>query len=44
METAQARPVGVLGAGRMRLPQAALSREVCRVLKPRRYQLDEYGR
>jgi 3-hydroxyisobutyrate dehydrogenase-like beta-hydroxyacid dehydrogenase len=26
------------------LPQGALNREVCRVLKPRRYQLDEYGR
>jgi 3-hydroxyisobutyrate dehydrogenase len=26
------------------LPQAALNREVCRTLKPRRYHLDEYGR
>lgn len=26
------------------LPQAALDREICRVLKPRRYQLDQYGR
>src|SRR6185437_9367003 len=26
------------------LPQGALNREICRVLKPRRYQLDEYGR
>jgi 3-hydroxyisobutyrate dehydrogenase-like beta-hydroxyacid dehydrogenase len=26
------------------LPQSALNREICRVLKPRRYQLDEYGR
>jgi 3-hydroxyisobutyrate dehydrogenase len=25
------------------LPQSALNREVCRVLKPRRYQLGEYG-
>ena len=25
------------------LPQSALNREVCRVLKPRRYQLDKYG-
>jgi 3-hydroxyisobutyrate dehydrogenase len=25
------------------LPQAALNREICRVLKPRRYQLDQYG-
>lgn len=26
------------------LPQAALNRELCRTLKPRRYKLDEYGR
>ena len=26
------------------LPQSALNREICRVLRPRRYQLDEYGR
>jgi 3-hydroxyisobutyrate dehydrogenase-like beta-hydroxyacid dehydrogenase len=26
------------------LPQAALNREVCRVLKPRRYRLEDYGR
>jgi 3-hydroxyisobutyrate dehydrogenase-like beta-hydroxyacid dehydrogenase len=26
------------------LPQSALNREICRVLKPRRYRLDEYGR
>ena len=26
------------------LPQSALNREICRVLKPRRYELDEYGR
>jgi 3-hydroxyisobutyrate dehydrogenase len=25
------------------LPQGALNREICRVLKPRRYRLDEYG-
>jgi 3-hydroxyisobutyrate dehydrogenase-like beta-hydroxyacid dehydrogenase len=25
------------------LPQAALNREICRALKPRRYQLDKYG-
>lgn len=25
------------------LPQTALNREICRVLKPRRYQLDKYG-
>ena len=25
------------------LPQSALNREICRVLKPRRYQLDQYG-
>jgi len=28
----------------LRLPQAAVTREICRVLKPRRYQLDQYGR
>ena len=26
------------------LPQAGLNREICRALKPRRYQLDKYGR
>jgi 3-hydroxyisobutyrate dehydrogenase-like beta-hydroxyacid dehydrogenase len=26
------------------LPQAGLTRELCRALKPRRYKLDEYGR
>jgi 3-hydroxyisobutyrate dehydrogenase len=26
------------------LPQAALNREICRVLKPRRYKLEDYGR
>jgi 3-hydroxyisobutyrate dehydrogenase-like beta-hydroxyacid dehydrogenase len=26
------------------LPQAGLNREICRALKPRRYQLDRYGR
>lgn len=25
------------------LPQTALNREICRVLKPRRYQIDKYG-
>jgi hypothetical protein len=25
------------------LPQAGLNREICRSLKPRRYQLPEYG-
>jgi 3-hydroxyisobutyrate dehydrogenase-like beta-hydroxyacid dehydrogenase len=25
------------------LPQAGVVREICRTLKPRRYQLDEYG-
>jgi hypothetical protein len=24
------------------LPQAALNREICRVLKPRRFKLDDY--
>ena len=28
----------------LRLPQAEVTREICRVLKPRRYQLDKYGR
>jgi len=27
----------------MGLPQAAVNREICRVLKPRRYDLDQYG-
>ena len=26
------------------LPQAEVNREVCRALKPRRYELDQYGR
>lgn len=26
------------------LPQSALNREICRVLRPRRYQVDQYGR
>ena len=26
------------------LPQAGLNREICRALKPKRYQLDKYGR
>lgn len=26
------------------LPQAALTREICRVLKPRRFKLDQYGK
>jgi 3-hydroxyisobutyrate dehydrogenase-like beta-hydroxyacid dehydrogenase len=26
------------------LPQAGVNREICRALKPRRYQLDQYGR
>jgi 3-hydroxyisobutyrate dehydrogenase-like beta-hydroxyacid dehydrogenase len=25
------------------LPQAGLNRELCRALKPKRFQLDEYG-
>jgi len=28
----------------LRLPQDEVTREICRVLKPRRYQLDKYGR
>jgi len=28
----------------LRLPQAEVTREICRALKPRRYQLDKYGR
>jgi 3-hydroxyisobutyrate dehydrogenase-like beta-hydroxyacid dehydrogenase len=28
----------------LRLPQAQVTREICRVLKPHRYQLDKYGR
>ena len=31
------------GAG-LTLPQAGLNRELCRALKPKRYQLDQYGR
>jgi hypothetical protein len=26
------------------LPQAGVTREVCRILKPKRYKLDQYGR
>jgi 3-hydroxyisobutyrate dehydrogenase len=26
------------------LPQSALNREICRVMKPRRYDIDNYGR
>jgi hypothetical protein len=25
------------------LPQSALNREICRAIKPRRYQVDKYG-
>jgi hypothetical protein len=28
---------------RIALPQAGLTREICRWLKPRRFRLDEYG-
>jgi 3-hydroxyisobutyrate dehydrogenase-like beta-hydroxyacid dehydrogenase len=28
----------------LKLPQAEVTREICRALKPRRYQLDKYGR
>ncbi len=28
----------------LKLPQAEITREICRALKPRRYKLDEYGR
>jgi 3-hydroxyisobutyrate dehydrogenase len=28
----------------LQLPQAEVTREICRALKPRRYQLDKYGR
>jgi 3-hydroxyisobutyrate dehydrogenase len=28
----------------LELPQAEVTREICRALKPRRYQLDKYGR
>lgn len=28
----------------LRLPQAEVTREICRALKPRRYRLDDYGR
>jgi 3-hydroxyisobutyrate dehydrogenase-like beta-hydroxyacid dehydrogenase len=28
----------------LRLPQTQVTREICRVLKPHRYQLDKYGR
>ena len=31
------------GAG-LSLPQSGVNREICRALKPRRYQLDKYGR
>jgi hypothetical protein len=26
------------------LPQAGVTRELCRILKPKRYKLEEYGR
>jgi 3-hydroxyisobutyrate dehydrogenase-like beta-hydroxyacid dehydrogenase len=39
MKIVQDMAVGV-GIG---LPQTALNREICRVLKPRRYQIDAYG-
>jgi 3-hydroxyisobutyrate dehydrogenase-like beta-hydroxyacid dehydrogenase len=29
---------------RLSLPQAALNREICRALKPRRFKLDQYGK
>ena len=32
------------GKAGLSLPQAGLNREICRALKPRRYQLDKYGR
>jgi len=28
----------------LKLPQSEVTREICRSLKPRRYQLDKYGR
>jgi len=28
----------------LKLPQSEITREICRSLKPRRYQLDKYGR
>jgi len=31
-------------AAGIELPQAALDREICRALKPRRYRIDEYGK
>ena len=37
--------VGEMAAGAgLSLPQAGLYREICRALKPKRYQLDKYGR
>jgi hypothetical protein len=27
----------------VRLPQAALDRDICRALKPKKFQLDRYG-
>ena len=37
--------VGEMAAGAgLSLPQAGLNREICRALKPKRYQLDKYGR
>lgn len=37
--------VGDMAAGAgLSLPQAGLNREICRALKPKRYQLDKYGR
>ena len=32
------------GKAGLSLPQAGLNREICRALKPRRYELDKYGR
>ncbi len=35
---------GMAAESGIALPQAALNREICRALKPRRYKLDDYGR
>jgi hypothetical protein len=35
-------PVSPANRGRA-LPQAGLNRELCRLLKPKRFKLDEYG-
>ena len=35
---------GMASEAGLKLPQAEVTREVCRLLKPRRYQLDKYGR